>query len=110
MTIAVAYPFIEVRINTKGIVPTARRAPGVIAVVGKSPAGADGGAVVANRPTVVDTPDDASTMFAKVNLDRTVADTALSTSLKLALGQDPRPSKIYGVRVDADNYAAALAS
>jgi hypothetical protein len=107
--VAAAYPFIEVRIDTSALRPVAQRAPGVIAVVGKTPNGAGGGAVAANTPMVVATRDDAATFFSKVG-DNGPAATTLFSSLELALLQDPRPSKIYGVRVSGDDYAAALAS
>lgn len=105
----IAFPFVEVRIDTSGLQPVAQRSPGVIAVVGKTAAGADGGSAVANRPTPVDEVKQAADLFAKVNAG-VVAETALYRSLKIALAQDPRPAKIYGVRVDQDNYAAALAA
>ncbi len=110
MAVAAAYPFVEVKIDTSGLVPVAQRATGVIAVVGKTPAGADGGTAPVNKPLRVDTLDQAADLFAKRNTDGTVAETVLYQSLKLALAQNPGPSKIYGVRVDGDNYAAALAS
>jgi hypothetical protein len=109
-TVAAAFPFIEVRIDTSALQPVAQRSPGVIAVVGKTPAGADGGTAAVNKPFVVDSPAQAASLFAKVNPDGTVSGTTLYDSLRLALLQDPKPSKVYGVRVDADNYAAALAS
>ncbi len=110
VTIPAAFPFIEVRIDTSGLTPVAQRSPGVIAVVGKTPAGANGGAAAPNIPFPINTVDDASSLFAKVNADKTVAETPLYTSLKLAMLQDPKPSKIYGVKVTGDNYAAALSS
>jgi hypothetical protein len=97
----VAFPFIEVNIDTSGLVPVAERAPGVIAVVGESNVGtAAVGAVVA-----VDTAADVNTKFG--------TNTRLGQSLKLALLQDPRPSKVYGVKANgspptAANYAEAL--
>lgn len=109
-TVPAAFPFIEVRIDTSALTPVAQRAPGVIAVVGKTPAGANGGSAAVNKPFPVETLDDAATLFAKKNPNGSVAGTALYDSLKLAMLQDPKPSKIYGVRVDADNYAAALSS
>ncbi len=110
-TVPAAFPFIEVRIDTSGLVPVAQRSPGVIAVVGKTATGANGGSAAANKPLVVETADDAATLFAKKNADGTVAGTTLYNSLKLAMLQDPRPSKIYGVRVgDAGDYTAALSS
>jgi hypothetical protein len=109
MAVAAAFPFIEVRIDTSGLVPVAERAPGVIAVVGKSPNGANGGQAPVNVPLRVDSIAQAAELFAKVNAG-VVAETPLYRSLRLAMLQDPRPSKIYGVRVNADDYAAALAS
>lgn len=109
-TLPAAFPFIEVRIDTSALTPVAQRSPGVIAVVGKTPGGADGGLAATNRPFPVDTLDQAAGLFAKKNPDGTVAETTLYKSLRTAMFQDPKPSKIYGVRVDADNYAAALAS
>ena len=38
-TVAAAFPFIEVSIDTSALQPTAQRSPGVIAVVGASTAG-----------------------------------------------------------------------
>lgn len=109
MTIPVAYPFIEVNIDTSGLTPVAQRSPGVIAVVGSTPSGASGGTADVNTPYVVATLDDAQTLFASTTGD-TLNETTLYNSLKLALLQDPKPSKIYGVRVDSGDYAAALAS
>ena len=109
MALAAAFPFIEVRIDTSGLVPVAQRAPGVIAVVGKTPAGPDGGTAAPNTPFAVDTLDQAADLFAKKNAG-VVAETTLFSSLRTAMLQDPKPSKIFGVRVDADNYAAALSS
>jgi len=107
--VAVAYPFIEVTITPPPL-PVAQRSPGVIAIVGKTPGGADGGDTAPNKPTEIVTLDDAVGRFAKKNADGTVAATPLYTSIALAFLQDPKPSKIYGVRVDGSNYAAALAS
>ncbi|MCC5858915.1 MAG: hypothetical protein JJT90_12215 [Ectothiorhodospiraceae bacterium] len=106
---AAAYPFIEVRIDTSALQPVAQRSPGVIAVVGRTPAGANGGTAAVNTPLPVYTAQSAAELFARVNADGSVAGTTLYQSLLLALQQDPKPSKIYGVRVAGDNYAAALA-
>jgi hypothetical protein len=108
MTVLAAFPFIEVRIDTSGLTPVAQRSPGVIAIVGKTPAGPSGGTAVPDTPLVVSTADDTVNLFAE-KVGSTVNDTQLSRSLKLALLQDPAPSKIYGVRVGSD-YAAALAA
>jgi hypothetical protein len=107
--VAAAYPFIEVKIDTSALQPVAQRAPGVIAIVGITPDGADGGSAALNKPFTVDTLTDAANLFAKHNADQTVAETPLYTSLKLAMLQDPKPSKMYGVRVK-DDYAAGLAA
>jgi hypothetical protein len=107
--VAVAYPFIEVIIAPPPL-PVAKRSPGVIAIIGKTPAGADGGDTAPNKPTEIRTLDDAVSHFAKKNANGTVAATPLYSSIALAFLQDPKPSKIYGVRVDGDNYAAALAA
>jgi hypothetical protein len=105
-TVPAAYPFIEVKIDTSGLRPVATRSPGVIAVVGKT---AKGSAAV-NTPFAVDTLDQAAQLFAMDAGDKLPAATPLYTSLQLAFLQDPSPSKIYGVRVDTDKYADALAS
>jgi hypothetical protein len=104
MAIPVAYPFIEVNISPPPA-PVAQRSPGVVAVVGRSNAGeAD-----ANQPEPVFSGDEAVEKFASRDNQGAVVPTELYTSLLLALGQRPRPSKIYGVKVDGDNFAAALA-
>lgn len=104
-----AFPFIEVRIDTSALAPAAERAPGVIAVVGKTPNGAAGGTADANKPFPIDTAEEAADLFAKVN-NGVVTETPLFRSLKVAMLQDPKPSKLYGVRVSGTNYAAALSS
>ena len=96
-----AFPFIDVRIDTSALVPVAERAPGVIAVVGES---ATGSAAV-NVPTTVDSSADVTAKFG--------ASTRLGQSLKLALLQDPRPFKVYGVKANgappsAGDYTTAL--
>lgn len=109
MPVAAAFPFIEVKIDTSALMPIAERSPGVVAVAGKTPSGANGGTAAVNTPLVVDTLASAADLFAKVT-SGVVAETPLYRSLKLALLQDPKPSKIYGVRVNNDEYAAALSS
>jgi hypothetical protein len=105
-TVPAAFPFIEVKIDTSALTPIAQRSPGVIAIVGKSSAGS----AAVNKPFSIDTLDQAAELFATKNADGTVTETALYSSLKISILQDPKPSKIYGVKVDTDNYAAALAS
>ncbi|MFC0003540.1 hypothetical protein [Micromonospora siamensis] len=106
MPVTAAFPFIEVRIVPPAP-PLAQRSPGVIAVVGKAPSTADGGAAPANTPVRIETLDDAVTNFARRNAGNVVRN-ALYNSLELALLQDPRPAKVYGVKVAGDDYAAAL--
>ena len=109
MAVPAAFPFIEVQIDTSALVPLAERAPGVIAVVGKTANGAPGGTADVNKPFPVDTVSQAAELFARVT-NNVVAETPLFRSLKTAMLQDPKPSKIYGVRVGGTNYAAALSS
>ena len=98
-----AYPYVSVVIDTSALLPAAQRAPGVVAVVGLAD---DAAAIGANTPTEVT--DHASVLAAFAN--GTTANT-LTESLDLVLTQDPRPSKVYGVRTDSGkDYAAALAS
>ena len=106
--VAAAFPFIEVKIDTSGLTPIATRSPGVIAIVGKTPDGADGGSAALNEPQVIDTLDQAAKLFAR-KVAGVVTETTLYKSLKTAMLQDPKPSKIYGVRIK-DNYAAGLAA
>jgi hypothetical protein len=98
-SVPAAYPFIEVFIDTSQLAPRAQRAPGVIAIVGST--GGSGTAPV-NVPLVVDTINDAVTLFG--------ASSPLSESLRLALLQDPRPSKIYGVRLNDTGFDEGLAA
>lgn len=97
-----AYPYVTVFIDTSALLPTAQRAPGVVAVVGLAD---DAAATAANTPAEVTDHDSILAAFA----NGTTAN-PLTNSLDLVLGQDPRPSKVYGVRTDAGkDYAAALA-
>ena len=97
-----AYPYVNVRIDTSALVPIARRNPGVVAVVGNAEAGAS---APADAP--VEVTDHTSVMAQFAN---GTAANPLTQSLDLVLAQDPRPSKIYGVRTGTtDDYAAALA-
>lgn len=109
-TVPAAYPFIEITIDTSALAPIAQRSPHVVAVVGKTPTGAAGGAATPDKPYEVSTLDDAAQLFAQVSGSGVVTPTTLYDSLQIALLQDPGPSKIYGVRVGTDDYAGALAS
>lgn len=104
--VAAAFPFIEVEIDTSALAPTAERAPGVIAIVGVS----DAGAAAANQPVVVGDVAEAAALFASRNAAGAVVPTPLYASLALAFLQDPRPAKVYGVKVAADGHAAGLAA
>lgn len=106
---AVAYPFIKVDIVPPPA-PVVSRSPGVVAIVGKTPTGANGGTAPVNAPREVSSPAEAVDLFAKRSAGGAAVDTTLSTSIALAFQQDPRPTKIYGVRVDGNNYANALTS
>jgi hypothetical protein len=96
-----AFPFVEVQIDTKGLQPVAQRAPGVIAVVGTA-----AGSAAANTPLEISTSDDAKGFFG--------ATSTLRQSLELAMLQDPKPSKIYGVKVGSTtssvDYAGGLSA
>jgi hypothetical protein len=97
-----AYPFVNVFIDTSALVPVAQRSPGVVAVVGLADPAA---AVAENTPTEVTDHGSVMSSFAAGNVANT-----LTRSLDLVLAQDPRPSKIYGVRTNnAKDYAPALA-
>jgi hypothetical protein len=99
MTVPIAFPFIEVNIDTTGLAPVAQRSPGVVAVVGDSNAGSQPAAT----PVEVSDAPDAESKFG--------ANTKLTKSLGLALLQDPKPTKIYGVKNSAaGDYRAALQS
>jgi len=89
---AVAYPFVEVKLDDKGLVPVAQREPGVLAIVGL----ANGGAAAPGVPTVVD-----DIAAAKAAFDGG----PLLDSLTVALMQLPSPSKVYGLRIANDDPA-----
>jgi hypothetical protein len=108
-TVPAAFPFIQVTIDTSGLTPVAQRAPGVIAVVGTTPNGNAGGSAAVNTPLTVDTPADAADLFSKTT-NNVTASTPLYDSLMLAMLQDPKPSKIYGVRASGTDYVAALSA
>lgn len=102
-TVPAAYPFIEVRIDTSLLTPVAQRAPGVIAVVGVG-----AGTAPSNLPIVVDGFDD-TLQFAALT-GGVPTPNPLWSSLQLALLQDPRPSKIYAVKLSGTDWDAALAA
>lgn len=114
MPIPAAYPYIDVTIDESALIPVATRSAGVIAVVGGAMAGNSEITTTAeNTPVVIDTADDTA-QFAKVTSGSVSTSTALRDSLLIALEQNPRPHKIYGVRAKVTNntpdYAAALQS
>jgi hypothetical protein len=100
---AIAFPFIEVRIDTSALLPAVQRAPGVIAIVGA----ATGAPADTNTPIVVGSLADIDAQFRNAG-----AETDLSRALKAAMLQDPGPSKIYGVKLGsgATPWDTALAS
>jgi hypothetical protein len=96
---AIAFPFVEVAIDTSGLQPEAQRAPGVLAIVGST---GGGGTALANTPIVVAELADAVPLFNTLNTDGVPnPETDLYKALKAAFLQDPRPSKIYAVKLDA---------
>jgi hypothetical protein len=97
--VSAAYPYVQVNIDTSGLQPVAQRSPGVIAIVGSSAnaAGNRMGSASVNEPLEVDTLGDATSLFGTDPASGSPSPTLLSQSLLLALEQDPRPSKIYGV-------------
>jgi hypothetical protein len=94
-----AFPFVDVDIDLSALRPVAQRSPGVIAVVGAGTT-----ATAENSPVEISTVDDARTAFG--------ATSTLKQSLEVALLQDPKPSKVYGVRASGTppDYASALAA
>lgn len=87
---AIAFPFIEVNIDTSALLPAVQRAPGVVAIVGA----ATGATAATNTPVVVATSADIDAQFRNGTTE-----TDLSLALKAAFMQDPGPEKIYGVRL-----------
>ncbi|EKV27269.1 hypothetical protein C882_1771 [Caenispirillum salinarum AK4] len=104
---AIAFPFVEVSVDDSDLQPEARRAPGVLAVVG-STNGA--GSAAANDPVVIDALADATARFNRVDGDGAPnPETPLYRALAAVFQQDPRPSKVYAVKLDGDNdWAAAF--
>jgi len=103
---AIAFPFVEVAIDTSGLQPEAQRAPGVLAIVGGT---GGAGTAAANAPIVVSELADAVPLFNALNAGgQPNPETDLYKALRAAFLQDPRPSKIYAVKVDGTNWAAAL--
>ena len=60
---SIAFPFVDVEVDTSGLAPVMRRAPGVLAVVGVSTLGD----APANTPRVVGSLEEAASMFATVD-------------------------------------------
>lgn len=108
-SVPAAYPFIDVKIDTSALQPVAQRSPGVIAIVGDAGGAGKGDA---NHPYEVDTPDDAAQLFATIGGGGAVTPNTLYSSLLLAMLQDPKPTKIYGVKLDntTKDWDAALGS
>jgi hypothetical protein len=96
-TVAAAYPFVSVAIDTSALQPVAQRSPGVIAVAGASTTGS----APVGAPTVVETSADVAAAFG--------ATSALGGALTLALLQDPKPSKVYGIKSGGGATATAAA-
>lgn len=105
-TITAAFPFVEVKIVTDQLTPIARRAPGVLAIVGVT----DKGLAPKNTPVTVDDLDHAVELFASTDSKGRIVTTPLYRAVEAAMLQDPGPSKFYGVRVDTDGHTAGLAA
>ena len=105
---SIAFPFVDVDIDTSGLAPVARRAPGVLAIVGVSTLGT----ASANVPLVVGSLVDAAAMFATVDASTgaVTASSPLYEGLVAAMSQSPGPTRIYGVKAAAGAIPAALAS
>ena len=95
---AIAYPFVEVRLDDKGLVPIATRAPGVVAIVGVSNAGA----VAAGVPMAVDDVAAATSAFG--------AGTPLFKSLRAALLQNPSPYRFISREYTSSSMCRSMAS
>ncbi|MCF2872556.1 hypothetical protein L0664_15880 [Octadecabacter sp. G9-8] len=95
---AIAFPFVEVSIDTKGLQPEVQRAPGVLAIVGGTN---NKGSASNNDPIVVNSLDDAAPLFNEMSGPNIVAKSALYSALEIAFLQNPRPSKIYAVKASA---------
>jgi len=105
---AIAFPFIEVAIDTSGLQPEAQRAPGVLAIVGST---AGKGTAPVNDPVIVSDLESVVTLFNDVDGNGQPApESNLYKALKAAFLQDPRPSKIYAVKISGTNWAAGLAA
>lgn len=105
---AIAFPFVEVAIDTSGLQPEAQRAPGVLAIVGST--GGDGTAAD-NDPFEIAELSDAVALFNSLDGNGVPnPETDLYKALKAAFLQDPRPAKIYGVKLNGADWAAALQS
>lgn len=102
---ALAFPFIEVSIDTSALLPAVQRAPGVLAIVGDA-----AGTAPANVPIPVATLADAVPLFNQLNAGVPNPESLLYKGLKAAFLQDPGPSKIYAVKLNAGDWSAALAS
>lgn len=103
---AIAFPFVEVAIDTSGLQPEAQRAPGVLAIVGGT---AGNGTATANDPIELATLGDAVPLFNDLDADGIPApESDLYRALKAAFLQDPRPSKIYAVKISGTGWAAGL--
>ncbi len=106
-SVPAAYPYIEVNVDTSALQPVAQRSPGVIAIVGASNAGAAG----AGEVHEVDSLEEAQSLFASTDpVTHDLVPTTLYNSLALALVQEPRPSKIYGVKLAGTDYGPGLSA
>jgi hypothetical protein len=90
----VAYPYVDVVVDLKGLLPIATREPGVIAILGMA---ANGAPAPQEAPFAIEDAADAKAKFGE-NSD-------LARSLAIAFLQRPAASKVYGLSVKTDNEA-----
>lgn len=102
---SVAFPFVDVEIDTSGLAATARRAPGVLAIVGVS----NKGTAQVNVPTIVGSLSEAAAAFAGSS-GGSLQRTPLYNAMEAVFSQNPGPSKVYGVKATASGIEAALGS
>ena len=111
MAVTAAYPYVVVRIDTRGLQPKAARAVGNIGIVGDANGN---GTAVPNIPVLISSESDARKYFATTDAAGAITGSGpLYRSVRTALMQDPAPSRVYAVAtkdVGGDpDYAGALA-
>lgn len=108
------YPFIRLKVDTRGLQPLARRAVGNVAIVGDA---GGFGTALPNTPEMVGSEAEARKFFADTDATSgAITGTGrLYHSVRTVLLQDPAPSRVYAVATTTDSagspeYAAALSA